>query len=324
MALLQAAVDVAHRGGFVAAEIRAISNLSGLYDHAREARDSYRTAEELALRVGNRSLAKWSAEAARYQQFTLAEGWDAALAEGSDDRVDEAGSALDEIRRLAISSLYLLGRGESTDAILARIETLSTQTSDSHGPASLHALRSDRALLAGDYGRACDEAVLASRAEQLSWFYTSAAVSAALHAVDLERARQLTERLEADPRTDNVLVTERIRARAGIAALEGRTDEAIARYGDAMARHRVTGYDWDLARTALDLVALVGGDRPAVREAAAEARAIFGRAGARPYLAWLETAVARPQSDAAPIRPRERGSIAVDARGDATRPASAG
>jgi len=323
-ALLQAAVDVAHRGGFVAAEIRAISNLSGSYDHAREARDSYRLAEELALRVGNRSLAKWSAVAARYQQYTLAEGWEVALAEGSDDRVDESGSSLDEIRRLAISSLFMLGLGQSTDAILARLETLSTQTSDSYGPAAFHALRSDRALLAGDFARACDEAVLAARDEQLAAFFISSAVAAALHAGDLERARQLTEQLEADPRTDNVLVTERIRARAGIAALEGRTDEAIARYGEAMSRHRAAGDDWNVARTALDLVVLVGGERPAVREAAAEARTIFERAGARPYLEWLDTAIAQQQTGATAIRPRERGGVAVDVRAESTRPGVAG
>jgi hypothetical protein len=167
-ALLRAAVEVARAGGFVAAEIRAMSNLGASIDSARHARDAYRGAEELARRVGNRSLARWASEAARYQDFIAADGWDAALAKGADDRDDDPGSVLDGIRRLAVSALFLAARGESTDAAIARLEVLSTEVSDPYGQSSLHYLRSDRALRAGDYAHACDEAILAARDESLA------------------------------------------------------------------------------------------------------------------------------------------------------------
>jgi tetratricopeptide (TPR) repeat protein len=168
LALLRAAIDVAHAGGFVAAEIRAVSNLGAGTDDPRRARESYRAAEELARRVGNRNLARWSAEQARYQDYVLAEGWDDALAESADDRADDAGSLLDEARRIAISTLFLSARGESTDAALARLEVLSTQVSDPFAVAAVHSVRSDRALHTGDYALAGDEAILAAADDELA------------------------------------------------------------------------------------------------------------------------------------------------------------
>jgi len=299
LALLQAAIDVAHAGGFVAAEIRATSNLGAYTEDARQARDAYRAAEELARRVGNRNLARWSAEAARFQDYVLAEGWDAALAEGADDRAEDAGSLLDEVRNIAISTVFLSARGESTDAALARLEVLSTQVSDPFAVASVHSVRSDRALHAGDYAAAWDEAMLATADEEIAAFYLVDAMRAALWGGDLERAREAARRLEAIPQTGIGIAAGRIAARAGIAALEGRLDEAITSYRDALSRYRSIGADLNVAQLALDFVIVVGGDHAATREAAAEARAIFERVKARPFLERLDAAMARSPGNAA-------------------------
>ncbi|HEX7474054.1 MAG TPA: adenylate/guanylate cyclase domain-containing protein, partial [Candidatus Limnocylindrales bacterium] len=97
-ALLRAAVEVAHAGGFVAAEIRALSNSGASTEDPRDGRAAYVAARDLALRVGNRNLARWSGEAARFQAWVLADGWDAVLAESADERSDDRGSPLDEAR----------------------------------------------------------------------------------------------------------------------------------------------------------------------------------------------------------------------------------
>ena len=291
VALLRAAVELAHAGGFVAAEIRAMSNLGASIDGARQARDAYRGAEELARRVGNRSLARWSSEAARYQDYIVADGWDAALAKGADDRDDDAGSVLDVIRRIAVSALFLAARGESTDAAIARLGALSTEVSDPYGQSSLHYLRSDQALHAGDYALSSDEAVVASRDDSLASLYLALAMRPALWGGDLARAREVARLLEADPRTGIAVTANRIAAQAGIAALEGRREEAVAGYREALARYRDLEQDFDVARLGLDFVLLVGADHPATRDAAAEARAIFERVGARPYLERLDAAM---------------------------------
>jgi class 3 adenylate cyclase/tetratricopeptide (TPR) repeat protein len=291
-ALLRAAVEVAHAGGFVAAEIRAMSNLGSSTEDARQARDAYRGAEELARRVGNRSLARWASESARFQDFLVGDGWDAGLARGADDRDGDPGSLLDEVRRIATTACFLAARGESTDAIIARLEVLSTQVSDPYAQSSLHYLRSDRALHSNDFAVACDEALVAARDDALASIYLALAVRPALWGSDLARAREVARLLDADPRSGSTVTANRIAARAGIAALEGRRDEAVAGFREALTRCRDLGLDFDVARLSLDFVLLVGADHPATREAAAEAHAIFERVGARPYLERLDAAMA--------------------------------
>ncbi len=313
LALVQAAVDVARTGGFVAAEIRALSNLAVCIDDQRRARDTAWTAEELARRVGNRSGATWARGEARIHSYFVADGWDEALAEGADDHGagtgHDTGGPMDEIRRLGIAALFLVARGESTDATLARLEVLSTEVSDPYGLSSVRFLRSDRALHAGDFGLACDQAVSAAEDESLAAIYLGLAMRPALWGGDLARAQQIADRLDADPSTGLGVAADRIAARAGIAVLEGRVDDAIAGYRDALSRLRSIGSDFEVARISLDFVILVGGDHPATREAAAEARTIFERVKARPYLERLEAAMARDATDA-PMA-EARGSEAV-------------
>jgi class 3 adenylate cyclase/tetratricopeptide (TPR) repeat protein len=314
LALLQAAVDVARAGGFVAAEIRALSNLAGSSgDEWRSMRELNRMAEELARRVGNRSLARWAAEAARIGSYYLADGWDEALAEETDDdddsRGSDAGSSLDEIRRLAISAMFLVARGESTDAILARLDVLSEEVSDPYGRSGVGYLRSDRALHAGDFGLACDEAVSAAEVDaSLASIYLGLAMRPALWGGDIARARQVADQLDAVPSTGPAVAADRLAARAGIAALEGRLDDAISGYRGALACVRSTSSDFDVARVSLDFVLLVGGDHPATREAAVEARAIFERIRARPYLDRLDAAMSRHALDTPTAGARESGA----------------
>jgi tetratricopeptide (TPR) repeat protein len=295
-ALVQAAVDVAHAGGFVTAEIRALANLGICFDDQRRARDTVRDAAELARRVGNRSLATWAEGEARTYCYIIGDGWDEALPEGATDDGAATGrdteSPFDAIRWLATSGFYLAARGESTDAILADLEVLSTKVSDPYALSSIRILRSDRAFHAGDYGLACDEAVRAAEDESLAPEYLGLAMRPALWGGDLARARRVADLLDADPSTALGVAADRIAARAGIAALEGRVDDAIAGYRDARARLRAIGSDFEVARISLDFVLLVGADHPAVRDAAAEARVIFERVRARPYLDRLDAAMA--------------------------------
>jgi class 3 adenylate cyclase/predicted ATPase len=308
-ALLQAAVEVARAGGHVAAEVRALSNLGSTAEDPRRAYESNRAAAELGRRIGNRGLARWASVAAGYATFLLAAGWDEALAEGARDAAIDAehgvGSLLDEVRGLAISAFYLVARGEPTDAVLERLSTLATEVSDAYASSAPRFLRSDRALMAGEYERSVDEALAAADVDpQIRPEYLALAMRPALWAGDLERARAVAERLGSDPATGLSITASRIAARAGIAALENRVDEAVAGYRDALSRLRDLGEDINVARYALDFVTLVGADHPATREPAAEARKIFERVGARPYLERLDAALAAPSGATPTSEPR--------------------
>jgi hypothetical protein len=57
--------------------------------------------------------------------------------------------------------------------------------------------------------------------------------------------------------------------------------------------------DFDLARTGLDMILLLGPDHPDVPAVAAEARAIFERLSAQPYLDRLDAALAASPTRAA-------------------------
>ena len=298
IALVQAAVDLARARGFVAAEIRARANLAVLMDdHPRRAWEAGAAALALARRLGDRSLSFWAASNMLDWTFLIAEGWEQALAEAGRDLADARArgiaSPLAEIRSLSAQAQMRAARGESTDAALDRLEALAERTSDPFGIAAVHFLRGDRALLAGRYAEACREILAASVAPANGEVFLACATRAALWGRDVAMARGCVDRLDALPASAPVTTNDRIAARAGIAALEGRRADALSGYRDALARYRAQGRDLDLARTSLDCVMLARPDGPEARAAAAEARAVFDRVRARPYLELLEAVATR-------------------------------
>ncbi len=76
--------------------------------------------------------------------------------------------------------------------------------------------------------------------------------------------------------------------RAGLAAIEGRRDDALALYRSALAGYRSFGVRFSLALTIVDMARLLGPDDPAVRSVIDEAREILEELGARNVLAMLD------------------------------------
>jgi class 3 adenylate cyclase/predicted ATPase len=298
IALLAAAVDLAQSGGYVKAEIRARNNLAATSDDARLAAEILDRGLELSRRVGDRSMANWAAASRLFLTYLVAEGWDEALAEAetelADVRARSMTSPLDEIRSLSIQGLILVARGDPTDATLADLTRLAERTSDSFGITAIHLLRGDRAFIRGDYAEASREMLDASSNPNISDLGFERALRAALWSRDAPKVREIADRLDADPSSLASMVATRISARAGIAALDGRRDDAVVGYRDAVARFRAVNQDFEMACTALDFVLLLGPEDPSALAAAEEARAIFERVGARPYLEHLEAAMGRP------------------------------
>ncbi|MFI5226950.1 MAG: AAA family ATPase, partial [Candidatus Limnocylindrales bacterium] len=290
MALLSAAVELARAGGFVAAELRALNNYANGLDDVRESRANYHAAEELANRVGNRTMATWSHETARFYDLYLVEDWD----KTAEEAVDPAGEVhgLDEIRHLYNTTMIRLAQGRATDATIDRMQALAPQVSDPFAANGTHAVLSERAMLRGDYATAVDEGFLSADTVSAELISLPAAIRAAVWAGDVARAREGSVRLEANPFVASLMTAERVGARAGVAAVEGRVDEAIALYREAMTLHRAIDSNFAVARAGLDVVRLVGGSHPVGREVAAEVRAILERVNARAYLDLLDAALA--------------------------------
>ena len=124
--------------------------------------------------------------------------------------------------------------------------------------------------------------------------YTIAA-RAALWLRDRERAATAFRRFaETNVHSEWVSCSRRT-IHAGLAALEGRPQEGVRVYTDAAKGWRDLNVPFDLALAQLDFVALIGPNDPDARAAASEARDIFTKLGAKPFLARLEAAVASPE-----------------------------
>lgn len=279
----------------------------------RDARATCSQAIELATRVGNRSLANWATETNRLNTFILGDAWDEALAV---DLLRDVGpsrdglSDIDEIRSLFFTGLLLGARGKSTDAIIDRMTPLAAAVADPVGPSSLHLLHADRALLAGGYGIAFDEGVAAAGYADMAPFFMSLIVRAAVWAGDADRAREARAFCEAVRTNDTFVVAARHAAAGAVAALERRDADAIAEFLDAISQYQAVHGDYFAALTALDLLLAVGPEQTVVRDAAGEARVVFERVGARPYLERLDVALRGrpPEAAASPAADLGRGA----------------
>ena len=111
---------------------------------------------------------------------------------------------------------------------------------------------------------------------------------AALWAGDLDGARAVAREFAALGRVAALPALQLAGLEAGILAGEGRRAEALERYRDVLRRFRDLRLEFDGAVFRLDAVRLVGADTPETETFAAEARAVFERLDARPFLEILD------------------------------------
>jgi len=307
VALMEAAIASAQAGGFVSAELRARNNLAATLAtrEPRRATEMQRENLELARRVGDRYVANVISLAVTSGAWLLGDGWDAALA-ALTEALARVRDLSEEADVLAAACSFWVARGDATDDALGRLEIAAVQLSDPSAATNLHFVRGDRALVRGDYAEAYEEMLRAADKTAAAGFYLAEAVRPALWLRDAIRARAVAERLDADPDAhSNVSRVNRAAAWAGIAALEGRRDEAVAGYRDALKHYREFGFEFEVARIELDMLMLLGPDLPDARAVAEEARSVFERVGARPYLERLDATIsdARIVGSAAPAVP---------------------
>ncbi len=127
----------------------------------------------------------------------------------------------------------------------------------------------------------------------------------ALHAGRLDTAQRVLGLSKS--RYEGVIDHDHANLRAGVAALEGRTDDAFALYRSALAGYREAGCRFDVALTILDMATLIGIDEPAVRTSVPEAREILESLGAQLLIERLD---ARAQRDVGPTPSPPRRSNA--------------
>jgi class 3 adenylate cyclase/tetratricopeptide (TPR) repeat protein len=312
IALLAGAVEIAARGGFVSTELRARSNLSSTTWDRDPPRAFEMTREtlDLARRFGSRQTANWTLGSAISANWLRADGWDDALAEGAEALADAR--ALDDQIGLetALTSIRL-ARGDRCDDVLGHLRQLPEElASDPIFANQLPALLAERAVLAGDDRTAIVEHRRVADGFAAHRPYALAEASyCAFRLGDTEELRRLADELDGLPGADlPAFRAERGRTRAWLAAVEGHEDEAIIGLQQVLEAYRDMGYDLSLARTVLESTRLLGATALGVA-LVAEARAIFERVDATPYLARLDAAVSGSPSKPSP-RAARAGPVA--------------
>jgi hypothetical protein len=177
---------------------------------------------------------------------------------------------------------------------VARVEHLlavARKDSDLQGVRSTSSVLARIAFAAGDPAAALEllkpflhDAAFAS-AWDFEWFGRLA-----VHARRPDVGQQILELVGSGP---GGVVDHHLEVlRAGLAALEGRRDDAVALYRSGLAGYRSFGLRFSLALTILDMAKLLGADDPAVRSVIEEARGVLEELGARKLLEELDALAA--------------------------------
>ena len=128
----------------------------------------------------------------------------------------------------------------------------------------------------------------------------------ALHAGRRDVATAVVEKMGVGP--GGMADHQRDAMHAGIAALEGRRDDAVRLYRSALAGYRSYGARFALAMAIFDMAKLLGPDDPAVRPMLDEGRGILEDLSAAPLLALFDELVAGTTRDVSRAGARDAGA----------------
>ncbi len=295
LALVEAARRLAMELGSPALEARALVPLSlnmAIRD-PRAALDLERDAIALARRIGRRDMELLLIGNASEDAIRTGD-WDFPAAQfASIDELDIEPTIRLPMENSLIVIQMLRGEVDAASAE-ARFAGIADLTDDPDLASAGHDARGWAAFAEGRF----DDALVAwLKMAELSTlnapYVLPRAAHAALFAGDASSARAALERLDGTGAHGRALDMDRAAIRAGLAAIDGRTAEAISGYRSALAGWRDLGLPWDESLTALEFVRLVGPEDPEANAAGTAARTILERLSATVILAMLDRAMGR-------------------------------
>ncbi len=291
--LSRAAVELAAQAGDTALELRARNNHAAglLAEDTLGSIEAIREALELATRVGNQQMEQWIAGTFAIACIYAGTEWDASLAV-LDATLERSRSNADRAHLLWIRGIIMTWRGEDTTALDVEFRVLRESVSDPDFEAWSHTLPALKAMLDGRLG---DAIAGFRRAIPLAVQQVSDArvglIRAAHWARDLEAAREGLREADAETFAGRFIDAERALGRAGVAALEGRRDEALAAFHESVEHSRAQGSGLDAAMAQLSALILMP-EEPTIAAWADEARQRFEIVKSPPLLARVDEAVA--------------------------------
>ncbi|MHB8399813.1 MAG: adenylate/guanylate cyclase domain-containing protein [Candidatus Limnocylindrales bacterium] len=308
MGVIEIGERLAGANGLSRTALRGLNNrLIALTDFdPRAARDAALDGLALARRIGDRKWMLQFLSGSAFGAFLLGE-WDEAVGIGQTILAEDPEPA-DRLLPFYLITLTRAARGEPIVGAADEIARIAGQMTD---PQVTWVGIDGPARIASAEGRLAEAASLWRSGAAA---YPSVAVwwlwNAARHSIrlgDAAAARgDLTDIDERGSHTPND-EAERLGVRAGLAALNGQTAEAIRLYRDALRAFHDLGVVLSEAQTAIEMATVLDLAIPEVVEAVESAREILERLRARAYLDQLEVAVRRQMSPAP-------GSVRVQAR----------
>jgi class 3 adenylate cyclase/tetratricopeptide (TPR) repeat protein len=293
--IIRAGEDLARDAGLTAIHLRAIQARTfwELESDIVRAVEGMREGMAIAHRVGDRRLMLRLANNIGFSSFIIGQ-WDEGLAILEEPLTEEA----ERFTRINLGGNALViraFRGEPLTEELAELARLVADAPEPIAAISLEDVLGHKALAEGrlaDARAAWHRMIEKDPGAGPAYYYQTA--RAALWGRDLDGASTDLARLDETGVHGRVVETRRLTIRAGLAALDGRTADAVAGYREALGAWRDLGVANEEALTALDMAILLGPSVPETGPPAAAARAFFARVGARPLLARLDEAMGGP------------------------------
>ena len=290
MALVEAARRLAVESDLPAWEVRALVALSldlAIRD-PRAAVELERQAIAIARRIGRRDMELLLIGNAGEDSFRTGD-WSFQAAEFAS--LDEL--EIEAATRLPMegaSTVIALLRGEiDMTELAARYAGIMDDVQDNDFASNEIDMRAWGAFAEGRFDEAASAWMEMADTSALNAPYVlPRAAGMALLARDATHARLALERMVATGAHGRAIDMDKTAIRAGLAALDGSTQEAIAGFRAAIAGWRDLGLPWDEAMTSLIFVRLVGTGSPEARAAAEAGRSILDGLGARRVVAILD------------------------------------
>jgi class 3 adenylate cyclase/tetratricopeptide (TPR) repeat protein len=270
--------------------------------------ESCRAGIEVARRIGLQFEVSLMVGNGAEMAFQLGE-WDWAIAEL--EVLAETAPDEERLRARWYLMQFRAERGEDVADDLAEMEAVHRE----RGATEAGWATSERYLLASVWlpeGRWIETAdMLLAAAEEDAFNATASCWTAGVAAIlagDRERTRVAIDGMERAGLQGPVMRDAHVSLLAGLASLDGRTDEALHGYREALAGHRASKLRRPEALLGLQMAAVLDVDRPEVAEVIEGSRRILTDLRARAWLDRLDEILGRRRSGARAARP---GAVAL-------------
>jgi class 3 adenylate cyclase/tetratricopeptide (TPR) repeat protein len=290
--VIETGEKIARTAGLAGTLLRGLNNRSVPQADTDPLANLVATEEALTLarRLGLRHWILGFSASVAFDNFRLGD-WDRATAVLDSAFADDP-DAVDRIGLINAALIVRTLRGDAVAELQAEFEDLIGSSTDMSMLNNLHNVRGAVAFAAGELVVAQAEFHQAAETDPTDTDARSVAAHAALWRGDLPGAAAELAGLRAIGLRTPAADARRVTIDAGLAAAEGRTNEALGLYRDALRRWRDLHFVVDEALCAIDMVTLLDPAEADVRAAAEAAREILLRLKAKPLLERLDAAMA--------------------------------